>query len=328
VPLLTVAVRKGDNIGDMKALRFHSFGLPEVLAIEEMAQPAPGEGEVLIQIKGAGLNPSDAGNVAGRFPATTLPRVPGRDFAGVLAPGGEFVWGSVPGFGMTRDGSHAEYVVAPKEAISIAPGNLSAEQAAAVGVPYTTAWGVLIRSAQLRAGETVLITGAAGAVGQAATQIANWKGARVLGATRGGSAAPGAAAVVDTTGDMRARVFELTDGKGAEVVLDTVGGSLFEPALRCLRRGGRQVAISSVNPPRVSFSLVDFYHNMSRLIGFDSYGYSRRDTAEILDELRGGFESGALIAPQVKPVPLADAVAAYQDVAGGRADTKLVLVPN
>jgi NADPH:quinone reductase-like Zn-dependent oxidoreductase len=252
--------------------------------------------------------------------------VPGRDFAGVLAPGGEFVWGSVPGFGITRDGSHAEYVVAPKDAISIAPKNLTAEQAAAVGVPYTTAWGALIRSAQLRAGETVLITGAAGAVGQAATQIANWKGARVLGATRGGSAAPGAAAVIDTTGDMRARVFELTDGKGAEVVFDTVGGSLFEPALRCLRRGGRQVAISSARDPRVSFSLVDFYHNLSRLIGFDSYGYSPRDTSEILDELRGGFEAGALSAPRVRAVPLADAVAAYSDVAGGRAESKVVLI--
>jgi len=310
----------------MKALRFHSFGLPEVLAIEEMAQPVPGDGEVLVQIKAAGLNASDVGNVAGRFHATTLPRVPGRDFAGVLVPGGEFVWGSVPGFGITRDGSHAEYVVAPKDAISIAPKNLTAEQAAAVGVPYTTAWGALIRSAQLRAGETVLITGAAGAVGQAATQIANWKGARVLGATRGGSAAAGAAAVIDTTGDMRARVFELTDGKGAEVVFDTVGGSLFEPALRCLRRSGRQVAISSARDPRVGFSLVDFYHNLSRLIGFDSYGFSPRDTSEILDELRVGFEAGALNAPRVRAVPLAEAVAAYSDVAGGSAESKVVLI--
>jgi NADPH:quinone reductase len=105
-----------------------------------------------------------------------------------------------------------------------------------------------------------------------------------------------------------------------------VGGSLFEPALRCLRRGGRQVAISS-RDPRVSFSLVDFYHNMSRLIGFDSYSYTPRDTSAILDELRSGFESGVLTAPQVKAVPLADAVAAYQDVASGRAESKFVLVP-
>jgi NADPH:quinone reductase len=310
----------------MKLLRFHRFGSPEVLVIEEVAQPVPGSGEVLIQVKAAGINPSDVGNVAGRFPATVLPRVPGRDFAGVLVPGGHFVWGSVPDFGITRDGSHAEYVVAPREAISIAPSNLSAEQAAAVGVPFTTAWGSLIRSAQLQAGETVVITGAAGAVGQAATQIANWKGARVLGATLGASAAAGAKAVIDSTGDMRGRVFELTDGKGADIVFDTVGGALFEPALRCLRRGGRQVAISSAKEPRVSFSLVDFYHNLSRLIGFDSYSYGQRDTVEILDELRGGFESGSLIAPRVKTVPLVEAVAAYQDVAGGRAETKLVLV--
>jgi NADPH:quinone reductase-like Zn-dependent oxidoreductase len=310
----------------MKTLRFHSFGSPEVLVIEEMAQPVPGAGEVLIQIKAAGINPSDVVNVAGRFKATTLPRVPGRDFAGVTVPGGQRVWGSVTDFGITRDGSHAEYAVAPEEAIAIAPSNLSAEEAAAVGVPFTTAWAALIRCAQLQAGETVLVTGAAGAVGQAATQIANWKGARVLGATLGGSAAAGAAAVVDTTGDMRARVLELTYGKGAEVVFDTVGGALFEPALRCLSRGGRQVAISSSKEPRVSFSLVDFYHNLSRLIGFDSYGFKPRDTVEILDELRGGFESGLLHAPQVKAVPFGDAVGAYQDVAGGRATAKLVLI--
>jgi NADPH:quinone reductase-like Zn-dependent oxidoreductase len=312
----------------MKALRFNRFGSPEVLAIEEIAQPEPAAGEVLIQIRAAGINPSDVANVAGRFKTTVLPRVPGRDFAGVVVPGGQPVWGSVPDFGITRDGSHAEYAVASQEAISIAPSNLSAEQAAAVGVPFTTAWASLIRCAQLQAGETVLITGAAGAVGQAATQIANWKGARVLGATLGGSAAAGAAAVVDTTGDMRARVFELTGGKGAEVVFDTVGGALFEPALRCLARDGRQVAISSSKEPRVSFSLVDFYHNLSRLIGFDSYSFTPRDTVEILDELRGGFESGSLRAPRMKAVPYADAVTAYQDVAGGRAADKLVLIPS
>jgi len=313
----------------MRALRFHNFGSPEVLAIEEIAKPDPGPGEVLVQVKAAGINPSDVANVMGRFHATTLPRVPGRDFAGVVLSGahsGAAVWGSGPDLGIARDGSHAEYVLVPEQALSFAPANLTPEQAAAVGVPFTTAWGALIRSAALQAGETVLIVGAAGAVGQAATQIANGKGARVLGGTLQGQPSEGAAALVDTTGDMRGQVFDLTAGKGAEVVFDTVGGPLFEPSLRCLKHGGRQVAISSAGEPRVSFSLVDFYHNMSRLIGFDSYGFSPRDTAGILDELRAGFEAHSLTPPRVRAVPFADAVGAYTAVAGGKAGEKLVLI--
>src|SRR5580658_4240035 len=108
----------------MKALRFHSFGSPDVLKIEEIGKPVPAPGEVLIQVKAAGINPSDVSNVAGRFKATTLPRVPGRDFAGVVIStsrlAGRSVWGSVPGFGIKRDGSSAEYVVVPEEALSVA----------------------------------------------------------------------------------------------------------------------------------------------------------------------------------------------------------------
>src|SRR6202021_2233263 len=101
----------------MKALRFAEFGPPSVLRIEEVAIPEPGEGEALVHVKGAAINPSDIGNVAGRFKQTTLPRTPGRDFAGVVVKGkaheAEEVWGSSPALGITRDGSHAEYVVVP-----------------------------------------------------------------------------------------------------------------------------------------------------------------------------------------------------------------------
>lgn len=315
----------------MKALRFHGFGSPDVLAIEDIPSPEPAPGEVLVQVGAAAINPSDVGNVMGRFHATTLPRVPGRDFAGVVISQGsrytgQTVWGSVPGFGILRDGSHAEFVLVPEQALSIAPANLTPEQSAAVGVPFTTAWGSLIRAAELSAGETVLIVGAGGAVGQAATQIANWKGARVLGVTRGASPVPGTVAVIDSLeGDLREHAFELTDGKGADVVLDTVGGPLFEPALRCLKRGGRQVAISSAAESRVSFNLVDFYHNLSRLIGFDSYSFSPEDTAGILDELCTGFETGVLVPPQIRAVPFRDGINAYKTVASGRVGEKLVL---
>jgi NADPH:quinone reductase len=101
----------------MKALRFAEFGPPSVLRIEELAIPEPAEGEALVRVKAAGINPSDIGDVAGLFKHTTLPRTPGRDFAGVVVKGkqheGEEVWGSAPKLGIDRDGSHAEYVVVP-----------------------------------------------------------------------------------------------------------------------------------------------------------------------------------------------------------------------
>jgi len=315
----------------MKALRFREFGTPAVLSIEEIPQPEPGSGEALVRVKAAAINPSDVKNVAGRFADTKPPRTPGRDFCGVVEKGakyeGEDVWGTVPGWGIIHDGVHAEYAVVPQEILSLKPRGLSPEQAAAIGVPYVTAWASVVRAAGLEAGETILIVGAGGAVGQAATQIANWKKARVLGAGRGSAAIPGAAAVIDTTGeDLRARVLALTDGRGADVVFDTVGGPMFEPALRSLRVRGRHVAITSTGDRRVSFDLIDFYHNLSRLIGVDSNVLTIAEVAEVAEGLRPGFEAGALTVPPLDTVPFEDAVAAYTRVAEGQVKRKQVLV--
>jgi len=179
----------------MKALRFAEFGPPSVLRIEEVAIPEPGEGEALVHVKAAGINPSDIGNVSGHFKATTLPRTPGRDFAGTFVKGkhhqGEEVWGIAPKLGIVHDGSHAEYVVVPAETVSLKPKSLSMAQAAAIGIPYITAWASVVSAAQIQPGETILIVGAAGAVGQAATQIANGKQARVIGAAATSDPIPG-----------------------------------------------------------------------------------------------------------------------------------------
>jgi NADPH:quinone reductase-like Zn-dependent oxidoreductase len=314
----------------MKALRFGNFGPPSVLAIEEVPRPEPGDGEALIQVKAAAINPSDIKNVSGFFKGTTLPRTPGRDFSGIVVEGkkykGKGVWSSGPGLGIARDGAHAEYVTVPEEALSLKPRTLSMEQAAAIGVPFITAWFALVRAAELQAGETILIVGAAGAVGQAATQIANWRKARVLGAARGSNPIPGVDAVINTTTeDVRERVFEVTKGKGADAVFDTVGGSMFEPALRSLRIGGRHIAITSTGERRVCFDLVDFYHNRSRLIGVDSMKFTPGDVGAIADELCAGFEANALKVPPIKAVPFKNAVEAYEEIASGREGTKQVL---
>jgi NADPH:quinone reductase-like Zn-dependent oxidoreductase len=199
-------------------------------------------------------------------------------------------------------------------------------QAAMIGVPYITAWASVVSAAQIQAGETILIVGVAGAVGQAATQIANWKQARVIGADTSSDPIPGTEAVVNTkTEDLRERVFTLTAGKGVDAVFDTVGGAMFEPALRSLGVGGRQVAISSKGDPRVTFNLVDFYHNSSRLIGVDSYGLASRQIAEIENELQRGFETGVLTPPAIEIVPFEKAVDAYELMAAGQAKAKQVL---
>jgi NADPH:quinone reductase len=314
----------------MKSLRFAEFGPPSVLRIEDVAIPEPGEGEALVRIKAAGINPSDIGNVSGHFKNTILPRTPGRDFAGVVVKAprreGEEVWGTSPTLGIVRDGSHAEYVVVPEDTLSPKPKSLSMAQAAAIGVPYITAWASVVTAAQIQSGETILIVGAAGAVGQAATQIANWKQARVIGADITSDPIPGTESVVNTKAeDLRERVLELTAGKGVDAVFDTVGGPLFEPALRSLSLGGRQVAISSRGDPRVSFNLIDFYHNFSRLLGVDSYGLTTRQIAEIAEELRCGFEAGALRPLPIDMVPFEQAVDAYTRMAAGQAKAKQVL---
>jgi NADPH:quinone reductase len=199
-------------------------------------------------------------------------------------------------------------------------------QAAAIGLPFVTAWASVVTAAQVQPGEIVLIVGAAGAVGQAATQIARWKHARVIGADITPGPISGAEWTINAaTEDLRARVFELTSGKGADAVVDAVGGSMFEPALRSLRYGGRQVAITSTGDPRVSFNLIEFYHNLSLLIGVDSNGLTARQVGEISDQVRLGFEVGALTPPAIEIVPFANAVDAYGRVAAGQAKAKQVL---
>src|SRR5271154_227237 len=227
----------------MKALLFAEFGPASVLRIEEVAIPEPGRGEALVHVEAAAINPSDIGNVAGHFKHTILPRTPGRDFAGVVVKGKqrerEEVGGSSPNLGIVRDGSHAEYVVVPVETLSTKPKSLSMEQAAAIGIPFITAWASVVSAAQIQPGETILVIGAGGAVGQAATQIANWKGARAIGADINSDPIPGCEFVVNAkTEDLRERVLELTAGRGVDALFDTVGGAMFEPALRSLRKGG------------------------------------------------------------------------------------------
>jgi NADPH:quinone reductase len=315
--------------GTMKVWQFDRYGKPSVLRLKERPIPTPGPNDVLIEVLASGINPSDVANVGGHFHAP-LPRVPGRDYAGVIAGGngrvGEEVWGSGPAFGVARDGADAQYIVVPATWVSKKPSTLSMAQAATIGVPFLAAWWSLIEAVQLAAGETVLVTGVSGAVGNAATQIAHARGARVIGADRSQGNPSGADALIDTTDqDLVKETMALTWGKGADAALDTVGGALFEPTLKSLARGGRQVAIAS-RPAVVSFNLVDFYHELKQLIGFDTMKLTGEQIASTLDHLRDEFESGKLRPPDLRTWPFDDAVVAYEAVAAHEPPLKHALV--
>ena len=315
----------------MKALQFSAYGPPAVLTIKEIPKPEPRKGEVLIQIKATAINPSDVKNVAGHFKAS-LPRVPGRDYAGVVVGGdaekGLEVWGSGAGFGVVRDGAHTEYIVVPADWIAQKPLQLSMEQAAAIGVPFLAARSALVVVGNVQAGEAVLIVGVSGAVGRAATQIARWKKALVIGASTHSDNPSRADAIINTaTHDLPREVRALTSGKGADLVLDAVGGPMFESSLKSLRYGGRQIAISSTKERRVSFDLVEFYHNGSRLFGVDTMKFTGPEIAALMNDPRAGFQEGYLQAPAIRTWPLERGVEAYESVEKGGAPIKHVLIP-
>jgi NADPH:quinone reductase len=323
----------------MRALKFHQTGSLDDLRVEDVSLPTPGSEEVLVQVKAAAINPSDIKNVQGKMHETTVPRIPGRDFAGTIVKGpnellGQSVFGSGGNLGFGRDGSHAEYVAVPVIAVIPLPKNLSFEQAAAMGVAYITAWAALVSAAQIKAGETALIVGTRGAVGSAAARIAHQLGARVIGTSLKASdiPAPGLLPVEDwidlQSVDLPAGVRKLTSGRGADVVLDVVGGGMFETCLAALAWRGRQVAISSSREPRVSFNLVDFYHNESRLFGVDSLKLSFEETAEILRQLTPGIESGLFPPPQVEIFSLEEGPRLYRDMAESKTKVKPILVPS
>jgi NADPH:quinone reductase-like Zn-dependent oxidoreductase len=256
--------RTRDNKLSMRALKFYQTGSLDNLRLEEVPMPRPGPGDVLVQVKAAAINPSDVKNVQGKMHETSVPRIPGRDFAGLVVQGPDellnrSVFGSGGDLGFDRDGSHAEYFVVPANAVIPLPRNLSFEQAAGIGVAYITAWAALVNAAQIQAGETTLIIGTTGAVGSAAARIAHQLGARVIGTARSSTDIPAADAIpVDDWVDLQlvdlpTGVRSLTKGRGVDVALDVVGGPVFEQCLATLAWRGRQVAISSGSQPQVSF---------------------------------------------------------------------------
>ena len=172
-----------------KAVVIHEFGDPKKLKVEEVLTPEPRDDEVLVSVKAASINPSDVKNVAGLMHGTVLPRIPGRDFAGVVLRGprdliGLEVWGTGGDISRIRDGSHAEYILLPRNAVTPKPATLPVEAAGAAGLSFVTAWTAIVTTAETSPGEPGVIFGPTGSTGSAAVQIAKARGARVIGIVR------------------------------------------------------------------------------------------------------------------------------------------------
>jgi NADPH2:quinone reductase len=323
----------------MRALQFTEFGPVSNLSLIELPDPKADETTAIVKVAAASITPSDVKNVEGKMEHTILPRVPGRDYAGTVVQGpakwlGAQVWGTGGEIGYSIDGSHAELIAVPISSLRRKPRPLSLEQAAAIGLTYLAAWLGLVEYARVSAGETLLVIGANGGVGGAAVQIGKWHGARVIGVDRQKLRldAPAAAATdeffVLEGKPLDSMVRAKTNGRGAEVVFDTVGGPMFEPALQSLGHRGRLLEISSAGDRRVSFDLINFYHNESRLFGVDTRARDAIASAVLLEALVPFFEQGAFQPPVIdRVIALSDGRAAYEQVARGEARGRLVLAP-
>lgn len=297
-----------------------------------------GPNDLLIEVKAAAVNPSDVKAATGLMPYAVFPRTPGRDYAGVVIEGpagtvGRDVFGSSGDLGIRRDGTHASHLVVEADAVVEKPKTVSWEEAAGIGVPFVTAMEGFRRAGVPKSGETVLVMGVNGKVGQAAVQIATWLGARVIGVVRKAEAYEGHSntpvEVIDASAvDVATRVRELTGSKGADIVFNTVGDPYFHAAHKSLALRGRQILIAAVDRI-VQFNILEFYRGQHTYVGIDTLGLSSTATGAVLRDLGPGFASGHLKPFPIKAsavYPLERAKEAYVAVAGSSRD-RVILKP-
>ena len=319
----------------MQALQFTATGSLDTLQLRQLPQPVPAAGEVLVEVRATGVNPSDIKNVQGLFPYTTTPRIPGRDFAGVVVAGpdellGQAVWGGTgKGFGFYQDGCHAQYVVVPANAVAPLPKSLSFAQAATCGVPFITAWDALERS-QVKAGTRFLIIGA-GAVAKAAQALAQARGAKVVMAARRAEVvhdlqAQGITAFeLSEDGQLPEQARQHFDQQAPEVIFETTGFWL-AAAVNTVDTLGRIAIIAAPQDGVISLSSLNLYRRGGSIVGINSLLYSLEECAQMLKRIGAAFDAGLPAPRGFVELHLPQAVAAYQQVSAGAAE-KIVLIP-
>jgi len=322
----------------MRAVVCSNWGSPRELKVEELAAPPMVEGGVRIAVAAAGVNFADTLMVEGRYQnKPPLPFAPGMEVAGRVvetAPGVKRLKVGDRVFAKLDHGGYAEEAVAEARFAWPIPKGMDMAEAAGFAVVYGTSHLALTERAGLKAGETLLVHGAAGGVGLTAVEIGKKLGATVI-ATAGTPAKlevareRGADHLIDhSSEDVRTRVLELTDGRGADVIYDPVGGAAFAASLRCIAWGGRILVIgfASGTIPQVPANIVLVKH--IGILGF-SWGTYRRHRPELLtgsmDTLLGWYVEGALKPRVSMTFDLAEAVRALDALVGRKSTGKIVL---
>jgi NADPH:quinone reductase-like Zn-dependent oxidoreductase len=325
----------------MKAVRIHEDGGPDVLRYEDVPEPVPAEGEVLIGLRAASLNHLDVWVRKG-LPSVPKPRILGADGAGIVEALGPGVTGFEPGqrvvinpgvmhdsrvivIGEHSDGTHAELIAVAATNVYPLPGELSFEEAAAFPLVFETAYRMLATKAALREGEWVLVWGIGGGVATAAFQVAKALGAHVIATSSSDAKLEraselGAAVTVNhRSGDVRTAVIEATGGRGADVVVEHVGEATWRTSLDVASQRGRIVVCGATTGPNPPAALHRIWWKELAIIG-SSMG-SREDFEAVYELVKSG--RAKVVVDEV--FPLAEARAAHERLEAGEQFGKIVL---
>lgn len=322
----------------MKAIRLHAYGGSEVLKYEEVSLPEPGGGEARVRMEAIGVNYIDVYHRTGLYP-NKLPLIPGMEGAGVVDAIGENVSEIKKGDRVAYAvelGSYAEYAVIPAWKLVPLPEGLDSRSAAAIMLQGMTAHYLTHSTYPLQRGETVLVHAAAGGVGLLLVQITKRLGATVFGTVSTEEKArlvreAGAdETILYTRTDFAAEVKRLTNGRGVEVVYDSVGQSTFEKSLDCLRPRGYLVLFGQSSGPVPPFDLGRLALKGSLFVTRPTLAHYMSKREELLartTELFNWIRSGELKPRIDRTFPLAEAVEAHRQLEGRKTTGKLLLLP-
>ena len=317
-----------------------AYGAPEDLVLEDVAEPSPGAGEVLVEVAATALNFPDVLMVAGKYQSQPpFPFSPGGEIAGTVLEAGSGVTEFAPGdrvFGGVGYGGFAERVAVAAQSLQPVPESMSLVEASGISTTYGTSYYALKQRAALQPGETLLVLGAAGGVGIAAVQLGKAMGARVIAAASSAQKLSvakdsGADELIDySDGQLKDEVKALTGGKGADVIYDPVGGALFDQCLRCINWYGRILVIgfAAGDIPKAPINLILL--KSCQLVGVFYGAWSARARDENRANFRDilAFHEAGKIKPVVGRVhPLENYAEALNDLAQRRAIGKIVVTP-
>ena len=327
-------------MSQMKAIVVEEFGEPEVLRHADVERPEPGAGEVLIEVRSAGINYADTMRRRNQYLVRQeLPFVPGSEVAGIVAEVGEGVENVSTGdrvVSLIGTGGYAEYAVAQAGAIIPLPDGLDFDEAAAIPLQGLTAYHILTTSGAMKEGESVLVHAAAGGVGTLAVQMAKLMGAGKVIATASSrtkldlAESLGADVLIDyTEEDWPEKVREATDGNGADIILEMVGGDFLEKNFKCLNVFGRMVVYGAASGERGTVVPVDMMNKCHAVVGFWLIQIMNRPDLFVpsLQEMLGWISSGDLKLIIGGSYPLEDAAESHRALEGRETTGKIILNP-